>query len=413
MRRLTILTLIALAVVISIHTGCSDRGSNAVSSDFPHGAWLQKDHVFFDELLFQIGNRFQQMFIRAYTPPSSFPPPEGNLEKVPLLILLPPQDGDQFYYFQHGLARVADEMIADGEIQPMEIAVINNARSFGGFFYAGDGPASGNYDTLIGGTLIDFLYQNIPWALRGRENLAIGGVGMGAYGAFRAAMLHPGTFSAVSAVSGPLDFDGSNGSGGFIPYFPTALAEQGLDASTFKQFDSSGAWHLSRLFIGGAIAFSPHDTAIDDSIRILGSTILRFVTNRYQITDTNTLISDVVTEDNFNFDFHLPFDGTGQVYTPIWNLWLKNNLENILADQGPAALNGTDMYIVSTPEANYGYYEQTQSWIATLTNSPYNYNVETKEYTGYSGNPATNDQYMYDLLRGILKFHDRKFRGLD
>lgn len=413
MRRITILILLALAVVITVHTGCSDRGSNVITGDTDQGAWLQKDHVFFDELLFQIGNQFQQLFVRAYTPLSSFPPPQGTLEKVPLLILLPPQDGDQFYYFQHGLLRIADEMIASGEIEPMAIACINNARSFGGFFYAGDGPASGNYDTLIGGTMIDFLYDNIPWALRGQENLAIGGIGMGAYGAFRAAMLHPGTFSAISAISGPLDFDGPNGVSGFMDYFDDALAEQGLDASTFKQFDSAGAWHLSRLFISGAIAFSPHDTAIEDSIRILGNTILRIIKTRYQIADTMTLITDVVTEDNFNFDFHLPFDGSGQAYTPIWNMWLDNNLESILADQGTGALAGVDIFIGSTPEANYGYYEQTQSWIATLTSGVNNFNVETMEYKGYDGNPATDDQYVYDLLRDILKFHDRKFRGLD
>lgn len=402
-----------------LNAGCSDRGSNIQNSNIQRSAWTEADHVFFDELIFQLRNKFQQLFIRIYTPRVSFPPPIGNLTKVPLLVLLPPQDGNQFFYFNHGLMEVADELIANGEIEPMAIAVINNDAVFGGYFYASNGPGTGNYDTLVGGTLIEHLNDVLPFLIDDASQRGIGGVGMGAYGAYRAAILHPGVFTSISAVDGPMDFNGADNMSGFLDLFDDAMTQQSIDQTTYRQFDSSGAWHLSRLFIGGALAFSPLDTAVNfQSIKIadlstedpIDSILVITITQRFQISDTTTLISDVVTEDVNNFDFLLPFDSTGQAYDPIWQLWLDNNLENMLASAGAGTLSGVDLWFGTSTETRFGFYDQTSSWMSTLAGAPYNYPMSTLNYQGYPGNPATDHQYLYDLLKDILVFHSNSFK---
>jgi hypothetical protein len=186
-------------------------------------------------------------------------------------------------------------------------------------------------------------------------------------------------------------------------------------------FDTSGAWHLSRLFIGGALAFSPHDTLVDTTgvyhITDSGTTgegkyfISIPESQRFTIDDTLTLITEVVKSDQFNFDFHFPFDCSGKAYNLIWNMWLENNLERILADSA-GHLDDVKMWIGTTSEFEFGnYWQQTLSWIETLRNQ-YNFDstqLQVKEYIGYPGNPATNDQYIYDLMRDILIFHSKAF----
>ena len=135
----------------------------------------------------------------------------------------------------------------------------------------------------------------------------------------------------------------------------------------------------------------------------------------YQITDTTTLISDVVFgTKGISSDFHLPFDGNGNAYDPIWQLWTRNNLENLLvARGGAAALSGTEIFIATTPEVRYGFYDMTQSFISTLSDPPNNIKVEVYEYAGYDGNPATHDQYLYQIMREMLIFHSNNFYGTD
>jgi hypothetical protein len=129
------------------------------------------------------------------------------------------------------------------------------------------------------------------------------------------------------------------------------------------------------------------------------------ILERYTLDDTLTLITDVVKPDAYDFDFHVPFDSLGDIYEPIWvDYWLPNNLENLLAG---STLEGVNMWIATSPEAGLGYHEQTTSWISTLQNS--GYAVTTMTYSGYAGNPAEKDQYVYDLLKEILIFHSESF----
>ncbi len=421
-----------LGLLLLASFGCSNRGLN--SNDRPtiqSGSILKVEgaHVFSTELTMQIGNRFQQMKIVAYVP-QGFP---GKL--LPVLILLPPQDGNEYYYFNHGLQEIADELISEGAIQPMAIVCPANDRVFGGYFwgahrndarlddstYSINGAvAAGNYDSLLSYGLINYIDSNFivsvyPDPTIRKLKRGIGGIGMGAYGAFRAAIRNPGEFGSVSAIDGPLDFDGPNGNTGFVSLFDNALSEQGIlgDPDWKTKFDSSGAWHLSRLFISGALAFSPHDTALtyvkrfNNNTQALTPIILPGT--RLQLADSTTLITGIVKGDQNDFDFNLPFDGTGAVYTPIWDKWKANNLENMLTPAGNQ-LAGVNMWIATSPQSTFGnYHEQTQSFYHTLTSAPYLYPVEEYTYTGYPGKPAVKDQYLYDLLKKMLIFHSESF----
>ncbi|MEW6411212.1 MAG: alpha/beta hydrolase-fold protein [Candidatus Zixiibacteriota bacterium] len=410
--------VLALMLTLVFVAGCSDRGTN-VGDDVAlvEGGVKPHRHIFFHELLFQIRNEYQILEIASYTPKVSYPPISGGeLKPVPTLILLPPQGGDQFFYFNHGLESLADELISTGVIQPMEIVCISNDAVFGGYFYGSKYPAAGNYDTLVGGTLVEYIHAALaPYTINSPAKRGIGGVGMGAYGAFRAALKNPGTFCSVSAVDGPLDFDGSDGNGGFISLFDDALTEQGILNGNLNDFDSSSTYSLAQLFIGGALAFSPHDTALDydltyravdldgDQVPDAYDGVSITINQRYVVADSTTLVSSVVGGDE-NFDFHMPFTSDGLPYQPVWDLWLENNLENLLAG---STLEGVNMWVATTPETRYGYHGQTASWISTLQQQ--GYPVTTMSYTGYDGLPATSDQYVYDLLRDMLIFHSECF----
>lgn len=499
--------LLVPAVLILLAVGCTDRGTNIPPQPTSAGGIVTIGHDFFRELFLQIGRNtapkddvkgqrvtFQ---IRMYIPEETIPWNHGGqIKPLPLLVILAPQDGDEHYFLNHGLKELADQMIAEGTIQPMAIACIPNDRFFGGYFYAGKSAPAGYYDFFIGGSLIDYLFDGKYSFLTDSLPVGIGGVGMGAYGAFRAALLHKGVFSSISATDGPLDFDGPSGSGGFVDLFDDALIEQGLLGGTTEdptitstwvcdslgfdtlwfvcdslgfdslwrcdsledticvestlvidtlcakwlpiigdtvcvestlvvdttyppswrtKFDSSSAWPLSKLFIGGALAFTPNDTLVDTTdvyeIRRGGTGYIIDIpdSQRFVIDDTTTLITDVVKEDQFDFDFHLPFDSTGQTYDLIWNMWLENNLEDIFADSA-AVLDDVKMWFGITEEWTFGNYsQQTESWINTLRSRYDTTQVQVKKYSGYGGFPASNDQYIYDLMREILIFHSQAF----
>jgi hypothetical protein len=262
---------------------------------------------------------------------------------------------------------------------------------------------------MIGRSLVDFIHNGYcTFTINDPAKRGIGGIGMGAYGAFRAAMLNPGVFTSVSAVDGPLDFDGSDGSGGFVDYFDDCIAEQGI--TSLDDFDSCYANPLTQMLIGGSMAFSPHDTLVSVFISLSGDPTRPpdvNILSREVITDTETLIDHIILGDDHFFHFHLPFDATGSAYAPIWeDCWLPNNLENILSTHA-GALDNVDMWVATSPEARLGFHEQTSAWISTLQGA--GLTVDATTYSGYSDHPANFDEYLYDLMREMLIFHSESF----
>ncbi len=425
-----IIRILALSLMLSlmIVTGCDDRGTNVPARPvLDRGtAWIEA-HVFSPQLRFQFDNELERFPLWVFIPEVAADPPFGESRPVPVLILLAPQFGDQFYYANHGLKTLLKEMIADGTIQPMIVACVASNSTFGGYFYAGGTnfenlphPTSGAYDYIIGNLqdtlgLVPFLRRELH-VLPGRQKTGIGGIGMGAYGAFRAALINDTTFGSITVTDGPLDFDGAPGLGnGLVDLFDDALMEQGLLGGDIRNlFDSSSSTPLSNMFIGGANAFSPHDTLIYHRMFYpVKSTPYPIVdsTLKFDSTYNSTLITGFFGPGGapYPFDYHLPFTANGSVYAPIWdNFWMTEDLENLLGN-ATNGLAGVDIWIGTTNQAKYNFYQQTQSWINTLTSAPYNYTVTERPYQGTPEQPATEDQYLYDLLKEILIFHSKSF----
>lgn len=463
----------ALIVLLMLASGCTDRGANPNRAESLDGELEPgKNHVFGDDLfLVQLGNRTEQLPFSIYWPSRSHF--DGDEEPIPLLILLAPQGGTSNFYIHHGLRGLADRLIADGEIDPMAVVTIENRSVLGGYFYASNGSnGAGKWDEILGNRLVPYLEGIYSTNLdTGKvDKRGIGGIGQGAYGAFRAAILNPGTFGSVSGADGPLDFDGPNGAGGLIHMMDTVFHEQpNLTAETFRRsppvgFDTVQANPASRMFAGGAMAFSPMYTNIDSfitySIRfdnrekynikvndvwldssfqcsdwdtlingpittiICVDSILESVDTipllqpEYAMVDENGdtlyptfLIDSIVTQEAFDLEFFLPFgwDESGALqkpYEPIWSMWMDDNLDSLLLNGG--SLEGVDCWVGTSPQAKWTYNEMTESWISFL--QAQGHSPTAFRYTGYEGYPATGNRYVYDLLEQILKFHSASFK---
>jgi hypothetical protein len=471
-----LILLASVLVVVAVMYGCEDRGSGMISTDLGElqnypGVDPSPSHVFDPALYLQLRNSTQQLLGSAYVPPEAI---DG--EPVPLLVLLAPETGNRFYYFKAGLSELVRELTASGQIKPMVIYCMANDQTLGGFFYSNSTPA-GFYDSIFnsdgvdwtaGGRddLLEYLHKFYPATIQQASKRGIGGIGQGAYGAFRAIIKNPGLYSSISVADGPLDFDGGSG-GGLTGLFDDALAEEEnfyyttypfvdtlkdttfvsgtpydviwvdtIDASTFdttwvnfdtvpfsyhRDFDTSYTIPLSMMLIGGSFAFSPNDTRIDYTRNSSANPPTSFT--QYQIydgtaadsLDYTTFIGGIVKKD-FNshyidMDFQLPFDSNGNLYAPIWNnYWMPNNLENLYNAQGGRPLDGVKMFFATNPNARWNYYQMTQSWISFLKEDYADTCFQIYPYSNYaSDDPVVSDEYLFDVLRQMLIFHSNNF----
>ncbi len=425
MRKLFILTILAIALVAIL--GCDDRGTGIEPNDPGQtisGIGPGLDHAWHPQLGFQLRNPEERFFASVFIPEEALSDPP---RPVPLLVLLAPEYGDRLHFFRAGLEDMVKEMTASGEIQPMLIYCMAGNRTFGGFFYGNSAPA-GFYDDILCDSLIDFLQnERFSAIIDNPSKRGIGGIGQGAYGAFRTALRNPGLFSSISVADGPLDFDGSDGNSGLLDMFQTCLDEQHAyyaakpDANTsdfdFRtDFDSSLTMPVSQMFIGGALAFSPNDTVVFfnpyvsvDDLAIDSSWQIAHDDTLTGGGDSTTLVTGVVNNatPGLDFDFHMPFDADGNVYQPIWDMWMRNNLENIHTAVGGTPLADMNIWVASNPNAKWNYHDQTQSWITFLGTQ--GYAVEEYDYSSFTDDPITEDEYLYDILREMLIFHSENF----
>lgn len=441
MPRYLVLIVFILGASLILTLGCDDRGTNLTEEELGQvyldsaGVWPEGQHVIVPQLKLQLRNPEGLLLGAAFLPEAR----TNDASPAPTLILLAPEGGDHFHYFKAGLEQVAKEMIAAGEIQPMYIYCVGNNPLFGGYFYASphayDSAAPcGDYDRIIGSELVEHIHEIFPGTIEDKSKRGIGGIGQGAYGAFRAAMLNPDAFSSISVADGPLDFDGPNGSSGLMDLFDDVLAEQeayhelrygaGDPFSFHADFDSSKSMPLSRMFIGGSLAFSPNDTLVEFP-RNPQNMSDWIIGDRYKVADSSlpgggdstTFIPDVLQDidQNEDFDFHLPFDSLGQAFVDgnpanpahwSWTQWMHNNLDSLHERVGGQPLQGVNIWVASNPDARWNYYEMTQSWISFMRSQ--GYPVEQYDYSSYDG-PVVADEYLYDLLRKMLKFHSDNF----
>lgn len=462
MRRYIVILAMFLAA-LALGLGCDDRGTNiktvdTSSIDDLSGVYPGADHVYVKELTLQLRNPQEQLLGTAYIPDEA----QGeDARPVPSLILLAPQDGDKWFYFRAGLEELLKQLTVSGKIQPMVVLCVGNNDLFGGYFYGNSDPAGmmdsimhfdqAQWDTAtVAYDIVQYMHWFFPSTIESKAKRGIGGVGQGSYGAFRAVIKNPDVWGSISVTDGPLDFDGANGSSGLMSLFDDAMTEQHayyasyptidttydtittspldidttLDTLPFeyrRDFDSSKTMPISEMFIGGSLAFSPNDTLIN-YVRNPNGSVSSVV--RYRLTDGlppapydvdgwKTLIDTLIKGDSYaknlsgGMDFHLPFDEDGTVFSPIWNMWMQNNLDTLYLHDGGTPLSGVNIWIGTNPGAAYQQYAMTQSWLQFLSSQGVPF--EQYNYSGYNGDVISGNEYIFDLLTEMLIFHSENF----
>ncbi len=435
-----IIGLLLLFTISTIFFACSDRGNTIAVNEFESSAGVYvNSHEFDEELgfcMFTDVGKFRHLTYRIYVPPGYKSITAGA--PYPVLYLLSPYGDTDMFYISRNLREIADGMIASGEINPMIIVCVNGYNGYGGSFY-GNSFAGGKYVDAIAsiqgepttGSMIDYVdaalntISDSRFPGKGRANRAISGVGMGGYGAMRMAITYSENFGSVSAVSAPLDFDGATGNGGFVELFQQIL--QNANPAThaeFKQLDTSYSFPLQTMIFAAAASFSPHDTDYINPEWYPYDWQNPTAPQQWNSDDTLRITDTLTYFEPFgpisSMKYHLPFyynTGVAGVnanltYQPIWSLWLDNNIESILADY-PGALDTTDVFLMTTADARFNFYQQTLDFSQHLTSNYPNVNLDLNTYSGYEGYEATGERFFYDILGDLLKYHSDKFELTD
>jgi S-formylglutathione hydrolase FrmB len=254
---------------------------------------------------------------------------------------------------------------------------------------------------------------------------------MGGYGAMRIAVKYSENFGAVSAISAPLDFDGATGTGGFVEFFEDIINDLDFDIDStpydtlrarYQDLDTSYTNPEQTMMFAAATSFSPHDTQYVNPIffgydwRDPTGPQLWHSEDTLRNTDSLTYLEPMGSLSPMKYHLPFYFDTTvagvneDYTYSPIWDLWLDNNIENIMTDH-PGALDTTSILLMTTADASFNFYQQTLDFASHLTSSGIAFDLNT--YSGYDGYEATGERFFYDILQDILKYHSDNFEPLD
>ncbi len=390
-----IVLAIMIAVIMALALGCGQRDNPADPDSAEHGLVFEYSRTFGtdDPGETWLNERVRRM--RIYTPPEYpyWSPGEG--QKLPTLYLLHDFDGNEDYYLYSRIDEVANRLIASGEIQPMLIVMPNaSAQGLGPFYVDGwmmwnpDQAARlepGNFEKMIWDDLLFFIevdaWPGRPFSvIDNRASRAIGGVGMGGYGALRIAMKHPEIFSSVSILNGFTSFEDM-----FPAIVDEVFAENGVSKGDkegyYNHLDTAYSKPFSNLVYSMAAAFSKHDSL---------STSDRTLIERYQVD--------------------LPFDQNGNTASSVLNRWLAHDLTSTMLDSLTSGmydhLDSTELYIDYSDADQYAGAAQAQSLMSALDQLSFQY--QSSSYSGYSGFPGTHSAFNVERIEEMLKFHSAR-----
>ena len=431
--------LLAVVVAVFLAVGCTDKTKDNPTRPMvaEHGLPMINPWGFYS-IFFSTARDPGYMPSLTYLPPG-YNWSGGGGRSYPVLYLLAPFRGDERYYFEHGLAQVADRLLAEGKIEPMLIVSIDGRSLWGGSFFTNSLAQGRHFTALVKDTTFDItlyvnldnftgpergpktLYSNglVPrfdgWYLTIAEPGArgISGVGSGGYGAFAAA-LKTDLFGSVSAVNAPLDFDGANGDGGFAALLQDAkrtwwdsIVVTGTRVDTLYAFDTSLTDPMRSMIVSAAAAFSPHYT----SVRVDSVYDDQFGSQTWAYKPLDSLTTDMSTYLR-RHKVHVPIDSLGNVNNLIWQKWMENNIENIYTtDPAAYASNFKDLkkLLVKSDQAEYRFGEQMDGFIAFL-DAINDTNHTVMEFNGNARLTGTSDHFLYDILEDILIFHSQAFQ---
>jgi S-formylglutathione hydrolase FrmB len=435
------IAMLIIATGAFLISGCTDKAKdNPTRPSVSQQGLAFLNSLSFYSLFFSTEMNPGYMTATALVPPG-YDWQGGGGRPYPVLYMLSPFRGDDRYYFEHGLADVANRLWQEGKIQPMIIVSIDGRSPLGGSFFVNSAAQGRYFSALVENE--DFLITHYfnpdafpaaqfditqllkshgmvnrfdDWYLTipDRQARAICGVGMGGYGAF-ATVLKTGMFGSVSAVNAPLDFDGVDGNGGF----KTLIQE--VFPGSFTGFDTSTTNAAMSMVVSAGAAFSPFytdftiDTVRDDQFGAQTFTFTptdslgyTYDSSGVTVMDRSTLLPQHMIQ--------LPIDSTGSMNSAaaqyIWNQWMKQDIASLYnADSAGQAANFRDMpkLLIESENADFHYTDQMNGFIAFL-NQIGDTNHEVIDFKGNQLLTGTADHFLYDLLEDILIFHSEHFQ---
>jgi S-formylglutathione hydrolase FrmB len=344
----------------------------------------------------------------------------------PVLYLLHDFGGDAQFYERYGLQDILDDMYAKGEIGRMLVVTVDASSYFGGAYYR-NSATSGKYEDMIT-ALVNYIENSGTFHVHsrgGRAARAIGGFGMGGYGAMRYALDHPDIFSSISAASAPLAFgDPQQGTGFWNPttgMVAQMYAENGTGVGDLNLYAALRAGWLkpnTNLFFAMSAAFSPHPLQAFDSVgcKIIcrfppGGCVLKdtvcgidFFSPRPPDPHTITFPAPV---DTFGVGVDAFVDSSGQLVDSLWRLWHDSaDVATVFQRQiqaDPNLWKNTKIYMDVGTQDEFGYLEQNRTFDGILTNAgiPHTY----IEYGPAGAIPATHSEQLASRLRSLIRFH--------
>ncbi len=359
-----------------------------------------------------------------FTAYASDEPPSVPQAPFPVLYLLHDYLGDAGYFERYALQTLVDEMYKNGEIGRMLVVTVDASNYFGGSYYR-NSATTGMYEDLLDATIANTEATYRIHTRAGRNARAIGGHGMGGYGAIRYALDHPELFSSVSSMSGPLSFgDPALGTGLWNPdggLITTVLAQNGTgpgDAEIYSKLRNGAAMYQETMhFFAMASAFSPHPLRVFDSVGIKLVLKFPFIGNRYDTifnhewysgrpAGINT-VSFPSQVDTFGVGVDLPFSSTGVLTDSIWAKWRDSaDVKTVFLSKrqaNPALWNDLEIFIDIGLQNEHGFLEQNRDFVATLNQAGVAHIYE--EYEGSGVLPADHSSLLLSRLRRIIKFH--------
>jgi len=403
MKKILIGLLLAL-LILTLFAGCGRRENPVRERYLYRDPWVVPNMQF--ESLH--GNLVNDPFIRSilvyvpdfYDPIRLHQPGLINEGFSVLYMLHDFGTDDKSFIDVYKIVEVADQLIAEGQIQPMIIVFPDASSLFsGGSFYT-NSYLLGDYEDYIVDevtTVVDTSFHTYgtkpqdTWIPDPRYR-AISGLGMGGYGALKIAMDHSDMFASVSAMSPYTSLES------FLTretidqvYQENGFASGDVSLASYKSLnpwtdDLHPDKTYSQLVFAMAAAFSPHVQGDPDTANYIY----------------------LATVDGEPRGVDLPFDSTRIIHpgSPVWNKWLLHDLKARL-NSDPSAFGDLKMYMDCGDNDDFKLYQGARAFSQLL--SLYGKENSYVEYSGYPGYPARHDSFIHDRLVDILKFHSRNF----
>lgn len=398
-----LIVLILTGFVLMLFIGCGRR-DNPLRTPYPYEEPWRLASWEFESLR---GNIIEDSYLKdvfVYLPPmynGEVHAPGLPNSGFSVLYLLHDFGGDYSTFVGvYKIGQLADRLIDEGQIQPM-IIVMPDASSLhlGGSFYT-NSTLLGNYEDYITDELMyivdttfhTYVVKPGEVTLPDPDYRAVSGLGMGGYGALKLTFDHDTLFTSVSAMNPYASLES------FLSEetIEKIYEENGIAAgdSSYASYKSLNPYPdgqhpdktFSQLVFAMAASFSPHHPGDPDTLQFF----------------------ELKAEGGQRYGVDLPFDSTRTIVpgSPIWNRWLLFDLKNKLAND-PDGFRDLKIHLECGDQNEFGLLDGCRAFDQLL--SLYGKEHEYVEYSGYPGLPAGQDDFIYDRLEEILKFHSRHF----